>query len=390
MFNIKIKNFQSIEDMTFDVSGFTVVVGKNNIGKSAIVRAVDAALNNRVGDSFIRTGKIKSEVNLKKDGLDINWSKGDKAVYKVNGQTYSGLNRSVPQPVLKAGFRKIETDDKKLDVLIAHQFKELFLLDETGSFITDVLSELYDLNTLNDADDLCQKQLRANKSLLKTREMDLETLQEKIVKFQEFETLKKAWEKIKLLNEKVEVLTTETEVLDVYIQQISELSAVLKNLKRLEKIQLPDESQTEKAFVAYQWVKTMCENLQPTLRNVRSLNPVTSVSIPESLGLVMAFQEVTKIEVFYQQLKNLVQIIDKFKEFNTHEVTFKKITEKISGINSRVDNFSYLANTHKFLTDQAVTVRAVKAESLEKQAQYDELNKEYGHYKVCPACGNTL
>jgi len=133
MLKLKIKDFQSVGDISFDVDGFTVIVGKNNRGKSAIIRAVDAALNNRSGDDFIRWGKTKSEVSFSKDGLEVDWVKGDSAKYKVNGESFTKLNRSVPQPIIEAGIKKIEVGDTKLSPQIAHQFKELFLLDNPSS-----------------------------------------------------------------------------------------------------------------------------------------------------------------------------------------------------------------------------------------------------------------
>jgi len=41
---IRIKNFQSIEDLEIEVRGFTAITGKTNIGKSAIMRAISSAM----------------------------------------------------------------------------------------------------------------------------------------------------------------------------------------------------------------------------------------------------------------------------------------------------------------------------------------------------------
>ena len=173
MTEITIKNFQSIKKLKFTIDGFTVIVGKNNIGKSAIIRAIKSALTNQSGNEFIRRGEKYTEVKIKKDKLNIEWKKGASTTYKINDQNFSKLNRAIPQPLIDAGFNKMEIGDQKISPIIASQFQPLFLINKNGGVITDVLANLYKIDTLSIADDLCLKELRSQKSFLKTREEDL-------------------------------------------------------------------------------------------------------------------------------------------------------------------------------------------------------------------------
>jgi DNA repair ATPase RecN len=390
MMNVRIKNFQSIGDMSLDITGFTVVVGRNNIGKSAIIRAVDAALNNRPGGEFIRQGKLKTEVDVKKDDLSITWTKGEKAVYKVNGQSYSGLNRSVPPPLLQAGFRKIETDEKKLDVLVAHQFNELFLLNESGSFITEVLSSLYDLNVLNDADDLCQKELRGNKTLLKTREADFEILRDKISLFSGFETVKKDWDGIKKLNEEIEAVSSEISVLDGYLSGITDLSTSIRNLEQIKNINIPDVEKSSRICDDYQWLEEACEILQRTLTGLTRLQPAESVRIPDMQNLTDRLQEMSDVERFYQELRTTVQMIEKFNSLSSCTSEIQKLDEKISGLEAGITEFSYVTDIHRILTDQAASVRSIISDHGTAQTSLHQLEEEYRKFKICPACERPL
>ena len=207
MLKVKIKNFQSIADTEFEVDGFTVIVGKNNRGKSAIVRAIDSALSNRLGNNFIRWGKLQTEVGLIKDNLDLSWVKEEKtASYTINKKSFTSLNRTVPQPIIDAGYKKFEIGDEKLNPLIAHQFEELFLINRSGPFVTEAISTLYDLNDINDADSLCQKKLRATKNLLKTRYTDTENLIKKLENFEGLEDVKQKWGVLKGYLEKAEAI----------------------------------------------------------------------------------------------------------------------------------------------------------------------------------------
>jgi energy-coupling factor transporter ATP-binding protein EcfA2 len=168
MTEISIKNFQNVADAKFSIDGFTVIVGKNNIGKSAIVRSINAALTNQTGDDFIRHGEKSTEVSIVRKDIDIRWKKGDSASYVINKDEkhpYTKLNRAVPKPILDAGFRNIEVDDDlKINPLYASQFEPVFLLNKPGPQVTEILSEVYDINVISRADDLCQKENRATKA----------------------------------------------------------------------------------------------------------------------------------------------------------------------------------------------------------------------------------
>ena len=209
MTEIGIKNFQSIGDISLLINGFTAIVGKNNIGKSAIVRAIQSALTNQAGSDFIRKGKKTVEVSFKKESVDIEWKKGSTATYIVNNESYSKLNRAVPQPIIDAGYRKVELGDYKIDPLIANQFSPLFLLNETGSTITEALSVLYKLDVLSIADELCQKELRSTKNIQKTRASDLEQLNKQLEPYQKFDELKKDFKELEKIEEEYNNLKKE-------------------------------------------------------------------------------------------------------------------------------------------------------------------------------------
>ena len=109
MVRVKINNFQSISSASFDIEGFTVIVGKNNRGKSAVIRAIDAALSNKTGGGLIKWDKPHASVELTvKDSnhkdMNVLWEKGDTTVYKIDGKSYEKLNRAIPPPILEAGF----------------------------------------------------------------------------------------------------------------------------------------------------------------------------------------------------------------------------------------------------------------------------------------------
>ena len=61
---IQVKNFQSIKKAEVEVKGLTVITGPNNIGKSALARAISGVFSNLKGNSFVRKGESHCEVEV--------------------------------------------------------------------------------------------------------------------------------------------------------------------------------------------------------------------------------------------------------------------------------------------------------------------------------------
>src|SRR6478752_168059 len=90
MIEIEVTDFQSIRHTSVAIDRFSAIVGRSNIGKSALVRAVQMALTGAVGTDFVRHGsscdrairgtkkcKCFSRVRIKTFALELTWEKGD-------------------------------------------------------------------------------------------------------------------------------------------------------------------------------------------------------------------------------------------------------------------------------------------------------------------------
>jgi DNA repair ATPase RecN len=389
MLSVKIKNFQSIGNISFDVDGFTVIVGKNNLGKSAIIRAIDAALTNRTGSEFIRWGKTKSDVILKKDDLEIDWSKGDTAVYKVNGKSFSKLNRAVPQPIQDAGIRKIEIGDQKLNPLIAHQFEELFLLDKPGSVITDVLSVIYNLNILSDADDLCAKDVRAKKSLLKTRESDLSSLGERIDKYKDLESIKESFKDVLSLREKTQKLSEEIEGLNRYLIELEKINHRLTSLKEVVSIKIPTLTGAEEKISECLWINQTALRFKECLIQVRSLESASKTIIPdytETGALIDQLKEIVRYSAEWEKVTTTISQLEvtlselKQEEFLKDRDIAEKQLEAVIELRGLTEDF----------TSTIKTVKNLKKEIEDITEDLTKAQEEFSAYDSCPLCSKPL
>jgi len=168
---IKVQDFQSLADIQLELGQVTVIVGATNAGKSGMVRALQAALFNETGGSFVRVGADKAKVAIEYDGHSgLRWVKprkggGEYTIWRGDESTkVTRVGReSVPLIEEITGVREIETEGIKARLQIDGQFDEPFLLSHTGGQAAKLLAHVSKLDVLVKA------QVRARQDLGRAR-----------------------------------------------------------------------------------------------------------------------------------------------------------------------------------------------------------------------------
>jgi len=218
---IKIKNFQSIKSAEIEVEGLTVITGPNNIGKSALARAVGGLFSNLRGNSFVRRGEKYCSVEIVFDDTEsVSWEKGkSKNNYVVNGATISKVGNNAPEELEAFKVIPVSVDGKQIWPQIAKQFEQIFLLNLPPSAISSALSDVEKIKKLESASALCRKDVRDIKSRLSVKREDLDKTQSLLDCFKDFDfsiydqikQSKKEIEETELLLEKLSSLLEEKE-----------------------------------------------------------------------------------------------------------------------------------------------------------------------------------
>jgi len=379
MTEISIKNFQSIKNISFDIKGFTIIIGKNNIGKSAIIRAVDSVLTNQGVKDNIRKGEKKSEVFIKRDGLDIEWKRTEaSSSYKIDGKSYTKLNRNLPQPLIEKGYERIDLGDEKINLHIAQQFKSIFLLNKSGSVVTDTLSELYNLNVISNADELCQKDLRAQKALFKIRESDAAALKSALVPYEEFEELKQEVQQLKKEEGLYTELQQEILLLDSYISQINELRNKLLFLKPVEDIELPDPSRNEEIIKQLDWLNEKIREKERLEKSFGALEKIIEIALPDASDINQEIIELKSIEKYDTAFN---EVVTKAKAFNT-----LKTIDIPSIETSLIEDFSEIEKMEKSFTSCAIEAKGLRDSIRKISEDLDIKQKEKDALEICPLC----
>jgi len=383
MTEIEIRNYQSVGHAKFAIDGFTVIVGKNNLGKSAIIRAVNAGLTNQQGDNFIRDGQKSAEVHVKRGDLDVVWKRGTSASYVVNGESFSKLRGAVPQPLLDAGFKELQVGDEKINTMLAEQLGgEIFLLNKSGSFVTEALSTMYNLDVLGAADDLCQKEQRSAKALLKTRESDLVALEEQLQRYADFEAVKKEIEVLQQLDATCNQCQAEVSKIAEYRRALEDVAVRVKRLQQIVSVEIPETESCQKTVQECLWLADHVQRYQGLVQRVSRLDGVSSVDIPdcqEASKMLAEIQEIGRLSAELKQTGN---------RFKSHQEALNALQEipDLAGMESLVSEVSDLNGLYTRLKTIADSVKQSKAEMeqvvVDVQKNQEELNK----FDTCPLC----
>ena len=130
---IKIRDFQSIAKADIPIGGLTVIVGKSDVGKSALVRAMSAVVYSRRGADIIRSGAKQARVALQFDDGVVVWERAKSVRFMLRKENeepseYSKVGVAVPQEI--EDFHRlggIEVGDNEVRLTLANQFDPPFL-----------------------------------------------------------------------------------------------------------------------------------------------------------------------------------------------------------------------------------------------------------------------
>jgi hypothetical protein len=200
---IRLVNVQAYKDATLHLSpGVNALIGPNNRGKSTFIRALRAVFYGEARDSLVRAGAKSATVEIgvarnrslrflrqpRRTPVNI-WSlhEADGSIVEEQGMRYETGGRTVPDWVADLfQIRKVE----ELDVHIAHQKFPVFLLGETASRRSAVLSIGQEASYIRDMLVIHRERCVRDNALVRNGERELIFLTETLDGLKELEPLK--------------------------------------------------------------------------------------------------------------------------------------------------------------------------------------------------------
>lgn len=217
---IKIKNFQSLQDVTLNLGQITIIEGKTDVGKSAVSRALNAFFSNSFSEDYAFKDTFPFGILIEKDGVSAVGRRTTKGVeYKFNDTLYNKTAKAVPAEIKDfLGIKEYAIDeDLSLIFQFQNQFDSPFLLSkEYSSSVSKIISKVSNLNIV-----MAVIRKLFGEQMSKKQEITLTTNTLKDIKLK-----KLLYSNIDYLQTLLEELTQKDALLSVKESQLSSLNAL--------------------------------------------------------------------------------------------------------------------------------------------------------------------
>jgi DNA repair ATPase RecN len=357
---VKFKNYQSLKDLELRFGRFTVIKGPSNTGKSSIIRGFKGVFFNQLGNHFVTKGANNSEVIVEfEDNKEIIWRKGDDNQYEINGRVLNKVSRSAPEDVAEISqVREIVLDDThKYKINFSEQFHEPFLITESEATISKMFSTVSDLGLVSNAIDLCNKDLKRNRLLLRDREDSLKKAQEDLSKY----------DMVPLYENRVEALQ----------ELFSTLAEKSKRLSLLQEVSL--------SVRRYQ-SRLLEFSMLPSVSKIFEQLQVITDSLNEDLNKISILYE-TKLRIEELNGRNsvLAELLEGV-EVSADDASFL-LESKIAKLKTLYFAMTEINKYHSALEEIGASLRSLDTDYYTVEERLLELQKQV---KLCPICGREF
>jgi len=381
---VVIKNFQSIKEVEFFIDGYTVIEGPSDIGKSAIMRAIEALLSNDRGDYFIRRGTKESYVmlNFVKEGFKIEWFKKIKkgGYYILNDDSENPLeklNGAVPEQIIDFGISEIPIKNandrgRVHPQMCSDQHNTLFMLYESPQVRAELISEISEVTKISKALKLANKDLKSQKREIKVKDAELQKIKTK------YDIIKA-----------IEIDELDTEVNDLYLtiregrSSVSRLKEISEDysknsnfIKSLDEIpEVPDRDTLESGISVLDSLQSLNSSYEETSRLINILEEVPEVVDPSNLS-----EDISELETIQGLFQNY-QELSTISNFEIPSVPETDLDSQLNRINTLFDlfsNYDSVLGAVEVIEDLPDLPNTVSLEEdILKLVQISDLNDQY-------------
>jgi hypothetical protein len=392
---VEVKNFQSIVHETIDIDGFSAVAGRSNIGKSALVRAIKAALTGAPADSYVRHSKdcprtvkgAKSckcycSVRITAPDLDLLWEKGDTVNHYVyNGVDHTAAGTGTPE-FLGDPFAMVTMGKDKVLLQVSDQFDPIFILDKSGTVVADTLSDVAKLDQINVAMRMSERDRKEAASTRKVRDKDREQLQTALVLYEGLDEYLSQVEAVERMNGEIERLEDQATRLAQLEATLQASAERMRELTPVESVLVPDIESSVNHFAHLIRLQQLAAQHADKQRVVDLLGPVSAVEIP-TLEADTALTNRDNLVRWDSRLKTIEAFLTGAERADTTQV------EGIQPLLDVVDQAKQLKMLDSKLSAVLLGAKTIKQDLATAEADEKRLGKELDNF-VCPTCGSAV
>lgn len=360
------KNFQSLKDVTFSLGKVTVLRGKSDVGKSAVIRALNAFFSNSFNQEYAHNGDLPFGVAIQKDNKVAIGRRTTKGVaYKFDSAVYSKTAKKIPSDISSfLGIYPYAIDvDMSVFFQIQKQFDTPFLLADSSITVAKIIGRVSNLNiVLMAMREMYASQLEAKQEInyLFSRKKEL---QNSLWKFSNFDSYEENFKKAEAIEDSIADLETSKQKLyELVFMGESYNKRVVKFKKDKELVEKINDiiafllkyETVQQAFISYSNAERSLANIQENeidsiyielsnlTENVVRKAIIESIVYPLSQVLEKEYAnkaEVSLLDSFnFEKLDALSEVIENSTKFNARVRSFKELKSELVSIEKDYNN----------------------------------------------------
>lgn len=420
MINVEIINFQNIEHLKLDISGFCVLVGESNIGKSSVCRALRCVAENTPASSFIRKGKNETKVRVTLPALrkQIEWIRSSSSpIYKlhelddqghiVKTQTFEKFGHDFPEPIKNLKFLRMMTPEIASLIGFSAQHRYFFLLEDSGNLVK-LAGELRSIANLNKS----LTQARANRKKAndeyKFHDRRLLELRPQREKLKGSESLVSD---VTVIESKLQVLHSSQnrsqQLIGIRTSSNNLQKSINDNLMLLDRLKtvsdlnpLFDEvltkqgklQNTKSKLLQLKQLKTKLDSLNQRLGNIRPI--IESLQILQNIDLGGLQEALQKIKPLRPILQQLTLIRDRYRKIQASMIENVPDVSKINNLEFTVLKRSKILTISKqsndLLSRKLDIETNIRNNDLELESNLKEIQDFILAHPQCDVCGSKI
>jgi len=164
--------------------------------------------------------------------MDLLWEKGDsKNQYTYNGEVYDKPGTGTPD-FLQPGFTSVKIGDEKQLLQVSDQFSPIFLLDQSGGVVADILSDVAKLDSVNTAIRMVEKDRKEASATRKVREKDVTRLKTELDLYEGLDESVDVFEQLRLSRGGIVTAQAAVEAVEGYYERLRFLARLVKGLQK--------------------------------------------------------------------------------------------------------------------------------------------------------------
>jgi hypothetical protein len=316
---IKISSFQSIDHLEFEVMGFTCITGPTNIGKSAIMRAVSRSIMNDPVVGMVRKGSKFCTVELKSEKWGFKWEKGERDVnrYTINDKVLDKTGQSQLPQIAAMGFGSVKIGPDELQPWWADQYSPVFLLNKPGPQITDFISEISKLGTIQDAIVAAARGKKYHSDIAREKADELNRVRGDIAKIEKLTSLERLSRDLELQRESIGQYEKKVDSQEQFLSYITTSQQQIEVLSHVHGVRAPSDGSIPALVGKLKLMQLHHIALTGRVKDVMAVRGVKKIMTPdmpeESYEFVHRASAFSNIE----SLKTSVIVLETVKSVST-------------------------------------------------------------------------